>query len=167
MINLMMGDCLNLMSEIADGSVDLVLTDPPYYSTSLQFDQGEKLNFEVVLNELKRILKPAGILVSFADFNLLAELRSYNAFKTSYELIWQKTMAVGFLDANIRPLRSHEYIGVFTNALKKSTYNPQKTQGIAYERKRINTDKQRCGIYRISLQDPFLKVGDLAALNLC
>jgi site-specific DNA-methyltransferase (adenine-specific) len=106
----------------------LILTDPPYYSTDLAFDKAEKLDFKAWLLECKRLLKPNGVLVSFCDLNLLIELRSHKVFKTAYEVIWHKTMAVGFLDANTRPLRSHEFILVCTNELNNSTYNAQKWQ---------------------------------------
>ncbi|MEI6070085.1 MAG: site-specific DNA-methyltransferase [Methylococcaceae bacterium] len=133
-LQLIHGDSLDVMCGMADNSVDLILTDPPYYSTALKFDQVAHIDFKAWLHECQRILKPAGVLVSFADFNLLAELRGSKAFKTQYELVWHKSMATGFLDANIRPLRAHEFIGIFTQALKKSTYNPQKTTGDSYIR---------------------------------
>ena len=97
------------------------------------------VDFEFWLKECQRILKPHGVLVSFADFNLLADLRSKSPFKSTYELIWQKTMAVGFLYANRRPLRAHEFIGVFMNGMNKATYHPQKTAGEAYVTKQGST----------------------------
>jgi site-specific DNA-methyltransferase (adenine-specific) len=127
-------DCRELMAEIESGTIDLILTDPPYYSTDLEFDKAPRIDFEAWLTECKRVLKPNGILVSFADFNLLADLRSKKVFKSTYELIWHKTMAVGFLDANLRPLRAHEFIGVFTENRNSTTYNPQKTVGEPYVR---------------------------------
>lgn len=126
MIQLYNDDCLNIMRDMPDNSVDLICTDPPYYSTALAFDKQPRIDFEYWLKECKRVLKPAGVLVSFADFNLLANLRSKKIFKSSYELIWQKNQPQGFLDANVRPLRNHEFIGIFTDKFKTSTYNPQK-----------------------------------------
>ena len=126
------GDCLVEMASMADGSVDLILTDPPYYSTQLAFDKAPRIDYKQWLIDCKRVLKDTGVLVSFCDLNLLIELRSHKVFKTAYEIVWEKTMAMGFLDANIRPLRAHEFIIVMTNALKKSTYNPQKTVGNPY-----------------------------------
>jgi site-specific DNA-methyltransferase (adenine-specific) len=128
----MYGDCLVEMANIADGSVDLIVTDPPYYSTNLAFDKAPRIDYKQWLIDCKRVLKDTGVLVSFCDLNLLIELRSHKVFKTAYEIVWEKTMAMGFLDANIRPLRAHEFIIVMTNALKKSTYNPQKIAGKAY-----------------------------------
>jgi site-specific DNA-methyltransferase (adenine-specific) len=141
MINLYNQDCREVMAGIESGSIDLILTDPPYYSTKLEFDKAERIDYKQWLLECQRILKLDGILISFADFNLLAELRGHKVFKSTYELIWEKTMAVGFLDANIRPLRNHEYIGIFTDAFKESTYNPQKTKGDSYKIERKNATR--------------------------
>ena len=132
MIELHNTDCREVMANIKTGSIDCIITDPPYYSTDLHFDKAPRIDFEFWLKECQRILKPHGVLVTFADFNLLADLRSKSKFKSTYELIWHKTMAVGFLDANRRPLRSHEFIGVFMDGMNKATYNPQKTNGEPY-----------------------------------
>jgi site-specific DNA-methyltransferase (adenine-specific) len=145
MIDLCNQDCLEVMKGLPDNSIDAVITDPPYYSTNLHFDKQPRIDFEHWLNECKRVLKPNGVLVSFADFNLLAELKNYQAFKTVYELIFHKTMAVGYLDANRRPLKAHEFIGVFTNQLNKSTYNPQKTKGTPQKRSRHGFDARIYG----------------------
>ena len=139
MISLHNKDCLEVMAQLETGSVDMILTDPPYYSTNLKFDKAPRIDFEFWLKECQRILKPHGVLVSFADFNLLADLRSKSPFKSTYELIWQKTMAVGFLDANRRPLRAHEFIGVFMDGMNKATYHPQKTAGKAYRMQNNST----------------------------
>jgi len=125
-MNLFNDDCLKIMRTLPDNSVDAIVTDPPYYSTNLDFDKKQPIDFLLWLMECRRILKPSGVLVAFADFNLLAILRGHRIFNSSYEMVWQKNMAVGFLDAHIRPLRNHEFIGVFTDQLKRSTYNPQK-----------------------------------------
>ncbi len=126
MIEIHNTDCRELMKTIESGAIDLILTDPPYYSTNLAFDKTPRIDFEMWLKECKRVLKPNGVLVSFADFNLLADLRSKKVFKSTYELIWHKTTPMGFLDANVRPLKSHEFIGVFVDGLKTAKYNPQK-----------------------------------------
>ena len=139
MISLYNKDCLEVMAQLETGSVDMILTDPPYYSTDLKFDKAPRIDFEFWLKECQRILNPHGVLVSFADFNLLADLRSKSPFKSTYELIWQKTRAVGFLDANRRPLRAHEFIGVFMNGMNKATYHPQKTADEAYVTKQGST----------------------------
>ena len=148
-MQLIHGDCLVEMANMADGSVDLIVTDPPYYSTNLAFDKSPRIDYKQWLIDCKRVLKDTGDLVSFCDLNLLIELRSHKVFKTAYEIVWEKTMAVGFLDANIRPLRAHEFIIVMTNALKKSTYNPQKTVGKAYTTKQMSSTSNHYAINRI------------------
>lgn len=135
-MQLIHGDCLVEMANMADGSVDLIVTDPPYYSTNLAFDKAPRIDYKQWLIDCKRVLKDTGALVSFCDLNLLIELKGHKVFKTAYEIVWEKTMAMGFLEANIRPLRAHEFILVMTNALKKSTYNPQKIPGKPYKSKR-------------------------------
>lgn len=125
MIELHNTDCREIMASIKTGSIDCIITDPPYYSTDLAFDKAPRIDFEAWLKECQRVLKPHGVLVSFSDFNLLSELRRLSPFKSTYELIWRKSSAVGFLQANQRPLRNHEFIGIFVDGLKKSTYNPQ------------------------------------------
>lgn len=118
---LYLGDCRDIIPDLPQ--VDAVITDPPYYSTDLHFDKEERIDFKQWLVDCKQAMKFDGNLVSFADFDLLAELRSYHVFTSRYELIWQKNLAVGFLNCKKMPLRSHEYIGVFRN--KQGTYNPQ------------------------------------------
>ena len=141
------GDCLEVMAQIESGTIDLIVTDPPYYSTNLHFDKSPRINFEFWLKECQRILKPSGVLISFADFNLLVDLRSKSPFKSTYELIWHKTAATGFLDANRRPLRAHEFIGVFVDGMKNATYNPQKTK--KEKRQRCASKVHGAGIYGI------------------
>jgi site-specific DNA-methyltransferase (adenine-specific) len=151
MIELHNTDCREIMANIKTGSIDCIITDPPYYSTELHFDKAPRIDFEAWLKECQRVLKPHGVLVSFADFNLLAELRRLSPFKSTYELIWRKKKAVGFLDVNVRPLRAHEFIGIFVDGLKKSTYNPQKTEGEAYVKNNrddsTSTYKSSKGVY--------------------
>jgi len=103
------GDCLVEMANMADGSVDLIVTDPPYYSTALEFDKAPRIDYKQWLIDCRRVLKDTGVLVSFCDLNLLIELKGHKVFKTAYEIVWEKTMTTGFLDANIRPLRNREF----------------------------------------------------------
>ena len=125
-------DCLEYTASMPDNSVDCIITDPPYYSTDLAFDKALRIDFDLWFKECFRVLKDSGNLISFSDFKLAREISSRKEFR--YEIIWHKTMALGFLDANSRPLRSHEYILVFGKEgfKKESTYNPQKTQGKPY-----------------------------------
>ncbi len=156
MINLIHGDCLVEMANIPDGSIDLIVTDPPYYSTNLAFDKAPKIDLKQWLIDCKRVLKDTGILVSFCDLNLLIELKSHKVFKTAYEIVWEKSLAVGFLNANLRPMMAHEFIIVMTNALKKSTYNAQKIAGKPYKKERTGQP----AIYRACRNNAVNNTGD-------
>jgi len=133
------GDCFQVMKDIESGSVDMILTDPPYHSTNLKFDKEDAICYESFFNEVKRVLKVSGVFVSFADLKLANKLMETGGFKTAYELVWSKTMGTGFLNANIRPLRAHEYIVVMMDGLKLSTYNPQKTKGDSWKKDRLGS----------------------------
>lgn len=131
------GDCLELMKGLADESVDCILTDVPYYSTDLDFDKAPKIDFDKWFEECFRVLKSSGVLATFCDFRLGRIISQHKFFR--YEIIWQKTMPVGFLQAKLNPLRSHEYILVYTKeTFKNSTYNPQMVKGSPYLKKQDN-----------------------------
>lgn len=111
-----------------DASVDLLLTDPPYGITSIGWDK--KVEWPLFWEQIKRICKPDAPMVIFASGKFINELINSNPKDYRYELIWEKTLAVGFLDANRRPLRAHEQILIFTRkGFRNSTYNPQKVEG--------------------------------------
>lgn len=128
------GDCLEVMRGMADNSVDAVLTDPPYGTTALHFDQ-TPIDWPAWWAEIHRVTKENAVIVCFAADLFTVDLIQSNRKNYRYRLVWQKTMPTGFLDANRRPLRAHEDILIFAERMKGSTYNPQKTQGEAYVRK--------------------------------
>ena len=105
------GDCLELMKDIPDGSVDLVLTDPPYGTTQNKWDS--IVPFDDKWKELHRITKPNSAIVLFSQMPFGAELIHSNIKEFRYEWVWHKTMPTGFLNANRTPLRAHENILVF------------------------------------------------------
>ena len=120
-IELWQGDCLELMKNIPDGSVDLVLTDPPYGTTDCKWDS--VIPFDPMWEQLNRIIKPNGAIVLFSQQPFTSALISSNYKMFRYEWIWQKPQGVGFLNAQKMPLRAHENILVFYKKLP--TYNPQ------------------------------------------
>lgn len=126
--NLMQGDCLERMKEIPDGSVDMVLTDPPYGTTACKWDS--IIPLEPMWEQLKRAIKPNGAIVMTASQPFTSALVMSNAEMFRYDLKWCKTQATGFYNANRMPLRAHEDILVFYKKLP--TYNPQKTEGEPY-----------------------------------
>lgn len=124
-VQLMHGDCLELMKNIPDGSVDLVLTDPPYGTTNCRWDT--IIPFDLMWEQLSRIVKPNGAILLFGSEPFSSALRMSNINNFKYDWYWQKTTPTGFLNAKKQPLRNIETISVFY--LKQPTYNPQKSAG--------------------------------------
>lgn len=125
MIKLLKGDCLELMKTIPDGSIDLILTDPPYGTTACKWDS--VIPFEPMWEQLKRIIKPNGAIVLFGSEPFSSALRVSNIKQYKYDWVWKKR-AVNFLNAKKQPLREVENILVFNSLV----YNPQ---GLIYSPK--------------------------------
>ena len=123
--NIIFGDCLEKMKDIPDCSIDACITDPPFGQTKNEWDK--VIDYEQMWNELKRIVKPNGVIALFADGIFLADLMVSNRKMWRYNLIWDKQLTTGFLNANRMPLRKHETICIFYQKLP--TYNPQFTEG--------------------------------------
>jgi DNA modification methylase len=121
MINLMKGDCLDRMKEIPDGSVDMVLCDPPYGTTGCKWDS--VIDFELMWVELKRVIKPNGVIVLFGAEPFSSSLRMSNIEDYKYDWIWQKNIPTGNFLAKKQPMRAFENISVFYKL--QATYNPQ------------------------------------------
>ena len=119
------GDCLELMKNIPDGSVDLVLTDPPYGTTACKWDS--VIQFEPMWEQLNRIIKPNGAICLFGSEPFSSALRVSNIKFYRYDWIWCKEKPSNFALAKKNPLKYHENISVFYN--KFATYNPQMTVG--------------------------------------
>ncbi len=130
-INLMLGDCLERMKEIEDGSVDLVLTDPPYGTTACKWDSVIPLGD--MWEQLKRVIKPNGAIVMTASQPFTTTLISSNMKMFKYDWVWRKPKGTGHLNAKKQPMRDKEDILVFYS--KQCTYNPQKTVGAPYKDK--------------------------------
>lgn len=129
-VNLFNGDCLEVMKGIPDGSVDLVLTDPPYGTTACKWDS--VIDLELMWKELKRIIKPNGAIVMTASQPFTSVLVASNLKMFRYSLVWDKVNKyTGALNANRMPLRRHEDICVFYKKLP--TYNKQMRKGKPYK----------------------------------
>ena len=118
-VELKQGDCLELMKDIPDGSVDLVLTDPPYGTTACKWDS--VIPFEPMWEQLNRIIKPNGAICLFGSEPFSSALRMSNIKNFKYDWIWQKSNVMGFLNAKKRPLKETENISVFNSKV----YYPQ------------------------------------------
>lgn len=121
---LFQGDCLDIMPLIPDNSIDMVLCDLPYEVTQNKDDI--MIDPENLWEQYWRIVKPNAPIVLFGQdkFTALMMLSDKNH---KYNLIWDKVLTSGFLNANRMPLRSHEDIMVFYR--KQPIYNPQKVKG--------------------------------------
>lgn len=130
-IDLKQGDCLELMNDIPDKSVDMVLCDLPYGTTQNKWDSVIDCNKIFALYKQK--IKNGGVIVLFSQQPFTTSLINAAPKLFRYEWIWQKDNLTGFLNANKMPLKCHENILVFYEKLP--TYNPQFTQGEPYYKK--------------------------------
>jgi len=137
MIELIHGDCLEVMKDIPDGSVDMILADPPYGTTACKWDS--IIPLEPMWEQLKRIIKPNGAIVLFGSEPFSSSLRMSNIKQYKYDWVYVKSQAQNFLNAKKQPLRNNECISVFYN--KQPTYNPIKTAGKPYVCKQGKSSK--------------------------
>lgn len=124
-ISLFCGDCLELMKNIPDSSVDMVLCDLPYGVTQNKSDI--VIPFEPLWEQYNRIVKKGGAILLFAQGVFFIDLVNSNRKMFKYELVWDKVLLSNFLNAKVMPLRKHEQIVVFCDG--KTVYNPQMVQG--------------------------------------
>lgn len=118
-IDLRCGDCLELMKDVPDGSVDMILCDLPYGTTACKWDT--VIPFEPLWEQYKRIIKDNGAIVLFGRQPFLSDLITSNRKNFRYEIIWNKKSGTDFAQANNKPITVHENIAVFYK--KKPTYN--------------------------------------------
>lgn len=124
-MKLLRGDCLELMRNIPNKSVDMILCDLPYGTTRCKWDT--VISFKPLWEQYTRIIKDNRAIVLFANGMFTADLMQSNRKMWRYNLVWEKTQPTGFLNAKKMPLRAHEDICVFYKKLP--IYNPQKTAG--------------------------------------
>lgn len=135
-------DCLAILPQIEDESIDLVLADPPYGTTQCKYDC--VIPIDELWNELKRVVKPTGSIILFSKMPFTARLIASNLEGYHQEIIWVKNVASNFLNANKMALDVHENILIFRKIKPgtkvKRTYNPQLTPGTPYKVKRSGKD---------------------------
>ena len=127
-VTLWHGDCLELMKNISDGSVDLVLTDPPYGTTACKWDS--VIPFEPMWEQLNRIIKPNGAICLFGSEPFSSALRMSNIKHFKYDWVWEKEQGANFMLCKYQPYKVHEIVSVFSKATHK--YFPQMTDGKPY-----------------------------------
>ena len=124
-INLYQGDCLEIMKQIKDKSIDMILCDLPYGTTKCKWDV--IIPFDKLWEQYNRIIKDNGAIALFGSEPFSSKLRISNLRMYKYDWIWKKTKAQGFLNSKKMPLKDYENICVFYKRLP--IYNPQ---GIIY-----------------------------------
>lgn len=121
MVTLKNGDCLELMRDIPDNSVDLVLCDLPYGTTACKWDT--IIPFDKLWKQYERIIKDTGVIVLFSSSMFTVDLINSNRKLFKYKLIWKKNVPTGMSSAKYRPMNYYEEVCVFSKT--KGTYNPQ------------------------------------------
>lgn len=123
------GDCLIEMGKIADKSVDAIICDPPYGTTACKWDS--VIPFDLMWEQLNRIIKPNGVIVLFGSEPFSSFLRISNINMFRYDLYWKKTKQGNFAQAPYMPLKNIETLSVFSkgtiakNSKIKMNYRPQ------------------------------------------
>lgn len=120
-IRLFFNDCLVAMKAFENNSIDFILCDLPYGITKSKWDI--KLPFNELWDLYKKIIKPNGCIALFASGLFYIDLVNSNREMFKYDLVWDKILISGFLNANKMPLRRHEQIAIFYK--KPPVYNPQ------------------------------------------
>ena len=141
MIDLRQGDCLEIMKDIPDKSIDMILADLPYGTTACKWDT--IIPFEPLWEQYERVIKDNGAIVLTASQPFTSALIMSNPKLFRYEWIWEKTMASNFALARKQPFKKHENILVFYK--KQPTYNPQMEEGKPY------VDKRETGVRNASV----------------
>jgi DNA modification methylase len=114
------GDCLEVMKLIPNKSIDAIITDPPYGTTACKWDS--VIDFDLMWEQLNRIIKPNGAIVLFGSEPFSSALRMSNIKNYKYDWIWQKSRGSNFMLVKKQPLKYHEQIHIFYK--KQPKYNP-------------------------------------------
>jgi site-specific DNA-methyltransferase (adenine-specific) len=130
-VKLYCADYREILPTLNAGFVDSIITDPPYAITNLAWDRA--IDWPRFWTEAETVTRPTSPIVLFASGKFVNLLINTNPKNFRYDLIWEKNLAVGFLSANQRPLRSHENILIFARRFKGSTYNPQMVLGKSHK----------------------------------
>jgi DNA modification methylase len=122
MIDLRLGDCLEIMKEIPSKSIDAIICDLPYGTTQCKWDS--VIDFKELWEQYNRVIKDNGAVVLFGAEPFSSALRFSNIKNYKYDWYWYKNIPSNFLNAKRQPLKSIETISIFYK--KQCNYNPQK-----------------------------------------
>mgnify|MGYP001949169703 CR=1 FL=1 len=149
-MQLIKGECIEVMKTIQDNSIDAIITDPPYGTTACKWDS--VIAFEPMWEQLNRIIKPNGAIVLFGSEPFSSALRMSNIKNYKYDWIWNKKKAGNFRAVKSMPLMDYEKISVFNHS--RENYNPQMT---------IGKERKKGGYY--SKHEQALNSGTKAKVN--
>ena len=139
-IQIKRGDCLELMKEIPDKSIDMILCDLPYGTTNCKWDS--IIPFDKLWEQYKRIIKNNGAILLFGDEPFASVLRGSNTKLYHYDWYWFKNQATGHMNAKKMPMKKVETISVFYKHLP--TYNPQGLIELAQPKINKNSSMNNC-----------------------
>jgi DNA modification methylase len=128
-MNLLHGNCLELMKDIKSGSVDAIICDPPYGTTACKWDS--VIPFDLMWEQLNRIIKPNGAIVLFGSEPFSSALRVSNIKNYRYDWYWEKNACSNFFNMKNQAGKNVENISVFYK--NKSVYNPIYEKGKGYK----------------------------------
>ena len=124
---LLLGNCETHLTKLANKSIDCVICDPPYATTKNLWDQ--PLRWDIIWNELSRIVKTNGAIILFSQFPFSADLIASNRSGYKHYWVWNKRLAGNFAVTKFMPLSVTELILVFTANGEKVNYYPQMEKG--------------------------------------
>jgi len=154
---ILLGDCLELMKDIPNGSIDMILCDLPYGTTACKWDT--IIPFDKLWEQYERIIKPNGAIVLFGTEPFSSMLRTSNIKLYKYDWIWLKTRPSNFFAAKFMPLNDKEIISVFSfgginnGAKNPMRYYPQGIKSIHRIAKNVNTGGKIGAEHKTSLND--------------
>ena len=151
-MKLLHGDCLELMKQIEDKSIDMILCDLPYGTTQNKWDS--IIDLEKLWIQYCRIIKDNGAIVLFARQPFMSDLVCSNKNLFRYEIIWDKKTSTDFAQANNKPITVHENIAVFYK--KKPNYHRIDDEGFKpYTDKRTVKQNSELGANGCVVRKPF------------
>ncbi len=134
------GDCLELLPKVQDRSVDMVLCDLPYGTTSCKWDK--KIDIVRLWEQYLRVIKPNGAIILTASQPFTTELINSNPKLFKYEWIWVKNTCTGFQMSKTQPLKKHENVLVFSEGKMSSSKAGFSKRMLYYPQGLVRIDKK-------------------------
>ena len=143
MLKLLHGDCLELMKDIPDASIDAIITDPPYGTTACKWDS--VIPFEPMWEQLKRIIKDNGAIIFTASQPFTSNLVMSNTKMFKHEWIWEKNRGSNFATLRYAPMKEHESVLVFCKTSPKYFPIMQQRKGAGLDRTKYKYNPTNTG----------------------